>query len=157
MQSLTMFIGESLCLIAYFLQGQKVKLTLEPGKIPHKWYVFAVPALSDSISSMLQYMGLFFIDASTYMMFKGASIVTTAIFSKLLFNMKIQKRHFAGCGLAILGLAIVGSAGFVDKNGGSGDKSFVTFILHRVKNQWVMCVWSLHQDLRDFCTPMNKG
>lgn len=74
---------------------------------------------------MLQYMGLFFIDASTYMMFKGASIVTTAIFSKILINMIVEKRHLAGCGLAILGLVIVGSAGFIDKKGDDSDKDFV--------------------------------
>lgn len=74
---------------------------------------------------MLQYMGLFFIDASTYMMFKGASIVTTAIFSKLLFGMIVEKRHLAGCGLAILGLVIVGSAGLFNKKSDDDDKSFV--------------------------------
>jgi drug/metabolite transporter (DMT)-like permease len=68
------------------------------------------------MSSMLQYMGLSFITSSTYMMFKGASIVTTAIFSKILVKMIIEKRHIAGCGLAILGLVIVGSSGFLSSN-----------------------------------------
>jgi drug/metabolite transporter (DMT)-like permease len=57
-------------------------------------------------------MGLAFISGSTYMMFKGASIVTTALFSKLLINMKLQRRHFVGCGMAVLGIVIVGSSGF---------------------------------------------
>jgi drug/metabolite transporter (DMT)-like permease len=61
-------------------------------------------------------MGLAFISGSTYMMFKGASIVTTAIFSRILVKMVIQKRHLAGCGLAILGLVIVGSSGFLGNN-----------------------------------------
>lgn len=47
------------------------------------------------------------------MMFKGASIVTTAIFSRILVKMVIEKRHIAGCGLAILGLMVVGSSGFL--------------------------------------------
>jgi drug/metabolite transporter (DMT)-like permease len=68
---------------------------------------------------MLQYMGLAFISGSTYMMFKGASIVTTAIFSRILVKMVIQKRHLAGCGLAILGLTIVGASGFLG-NSSSG-------------------------------------
>jgi drug/metabolite transporter (DMT)-like permease len=58
-------------------------------------------------------MGLKFISGSTYLMFKGASIVTTAIFSKILFGMIIQKRHYVGCGAAILGLLIVGGSGFL--------------------------------------------
>lgn len=65
------------------------------------------------MSSMLQYMGLNFISGSTHLMFKGASIVTTAIFSKILFNMVIQKRHLFGCGCAIAGLIIVGGSGFI--------------------------------------------
>jgi hypothetical protein len=56
---------------------------------PHRRYVFAIPALSDALSSMLQYMGLALINSSTYMMFKGASIITTAIFSYFLIKMKI--------------------------------------------------------------------
>lgn len=70
-------------------------------------------------------MGLTLISGSTYMMFKGASIVTTALFSKVLINMKLEKRHFVGCGLAILGIKyylfnyyiigiiIVGTSGFL--------------------------------------------
>ena len=85
--------------------------------------MFAIPALSDALSSMLQYMGLAFISSSTYMMFKGASIVTTAIFSRILIKMVIEKRHLAGCGLAIAGLAVVGSAGFLTSND-SGETTF---------------------------------
>jgi drug/metabolite transporter (DMT)-like permease len=69
---------------------------------------------------MLQYMGLSFISGSTYLMFKGASIVTTAIFSKLLFGMVIERRHIAGCGFAIIGLIIVGSSGLFETSS-SGD------------------------------------
>ena len=58
-------------------------------------------------------MGLNFIASSTYLMFKGASIVTTAIFSKILLGMVIEKRHWIGCGLAVVGLMVVGSSGFL--------------------------------------------
>lgn len=44
------------------------------------------------------------------MMLKGASIVTTLIFSYWLIDMKIRTRHVVGCGLAVIGLAIVGLA-----------------------------------------------
>jgi hypothetical protein len=57
-------------------------------------------------------------------MFKGASIVTTAIFSKILIKMVLEKRHFVGCGLAILGILIVGSSSFIESNS-SGDTTFV--------------------------------
>jgi drug/metabolite transporter (DMT)-like permease len=92
-------------------------MVLEEGKTPHRFHIFLIPAFSDACSSVLQYMGLNFISGSTYLMFKGASIVTTAIFSKLLFGMIIQKRHLVGCGAAILGLVIVGTSGFLSDSG----------------------------------------
>ena len=70
-------------------------------------------------------MGLSFIAGSTYVMFKGASIVTTAIFSKILVKMVIEKRHIAGCSFAIAGLVVVGSAGFFNQG---GDSTFVLFL-----------------------------
>ena len=128
-----MFVGEALCLIVYFIQGHNLKKKVETGKTPHKPYIFFVPAFSDAISSILQYMGLAFIAGSTYVMFKGASIVTTAIFSKILVKMVIEKRHIAGCGAAIIGLVIVGSSGFFDSGSDSGDSTFVNLFLSRIK------------------------
>jgi hypothetical protein len=78
-------------------------------------------------------MGLNFISGSTYLMFKGASIVTTAIFSKILFNMVIQKRHYVGCGAAILGLIIVGASGFLQP---SSDTDFVTILICSQLSYW---------------------
>jgi len=54
-------------------------------------------------------------------MFKGASIVTTALFSKILFGMVLQKRHFAGCGAAIAGLIVVGASGFFQSSSSTND------------------------------------
>jgi drug/metabolite transporter (DMT)-like permease len=59
---------------------------------------------------MLQCSALAMISGSTYMMLKGASIVTTLIFSYLLFRFDIKSRHIIGCGLAVIGLAVVGLA-----------------------------------------------
>lgn len=108
-----MFVGESICLILFFSNRQKNEIPLEEGKTPHQFYIFFIPAFSDGCSSVLQYMALNFISGSTYLMFKGASIVTTVIFSKILLGMIIQKRHVVGCGSAIFGLVIVGASGFL--------------------------------------------
>jgi drug/metabolite transporter (DMT)-like permease len=53
-------------------------------------------------------------------MFQGGSIITTLIFSKILINMVIQKRHIWGCALAFVGLLIVGGSGFIGSQGSSG-------------------------------------
>lgn len=124
-QSFTMFMGEALCLLVFACSS---KPPIEEGKTPHKPYIFFIPALSDCCSSILQYMGLAFIPGSTYVMFKGAAIITTAIFSKILVKMVIERRHIIGCALAIVGLVIVGGSGYF----GSDDVSngeFVGYIL----------------------------
>jgi drug/metabolite transporter (DMT)-like permease len=133
MQSFTMFVGEACCLVLYFVGRKKHELPLEEGKQPHKFYCFFVPALSDAISSVLQYMALNFISGSTYLMFKGASIVTTAIFSMLLFGMVIEKRHLIGCGAAIAGLVVVGASGFLESADAS---SSVGVGLCRTTSSW---------------------
>jgi len=68
-------------------------------------------------------------------MFKGASIVTTAIFSKILFGMIIQKRHLVGCSAAIFGLIIVGTSGFLS-NSDSEDQ--VTMLIFSPISFWVI-------------------
>lgn len=125
-----MFIGEAICLLLFFYTRKNNPTPLEQGKTAHKPWIFIVPALADSCSSMLQYMGLSFISGSTYQMFKGASIVTTAIFSKILVNMVLEKRHFVGCGMAILGILIVGSSSFIESNS-SGESTFVSYLLSK--------------------------
>ena len=61
-------------------------------------------------SCILQTSALAFISSSTYMMLKGASIITTLYFSRRLISMQVQSRHLAGCGLSIMGLILVGIA-----------------------------------------------
>jgi hypothetical protein len=53
-------------------------------------------------------------------MFQGGSLITTLIFSKILLNIMIQKRHIWGCGFALIGLLIVGGSGFIEPNSGTG-------------------------------------
>jgi drug/metabolite transporter (DMT)-like permease len=84
--------------------------------------IFLVPALADSISTTLQYMGLNFISVSTFMMLKGSSIVSTAIFSRILIKMKLQRWHLVGCGLAIVGVMIVGASSIVGNQENSEKK-----------------------------------
>ena len=104
LQGFTFFIGESLCLLLLYYRS---------GKVTNEKYastIFIIPAMSDLFSVMLQCSALAMISGSTYMMLKGASIITTLIFSRWLIHMQLRSRHFIGCGLAIIGLIIVGLA-----------------------------------------------
>lgn len=62
-------------------------------------------------------MSLNFISGSSYLMLRGAVIITTALFSKILFDMKIERRHYIGCASSIVGLIVVGGAGFINSEG----------------------------------------
>jgi hypothetical protein len=81
-------------------------------------------------------MALNFISGSTYLMFKGGSLITTVAFSKILFGMTIQKRHVAGCRLAIIGLIIVGGSGFL--NSSSSSTELVISIIYSLLKSWDM-------------------
>jgi drug/metabolite transporter (DMT)-like permease len=61
----------------------------------------------------MQYIALNFISGSTFKLLQGGSIITTAIFSKILLNMALKRNHFIGCSLAVIGITIVGISDFV--------------------------------------------
>ena len=116
METLTMNIGELLCLLFFFLNLKKYKIPLEEGKTAHKFYIFLIPGLCDASLSVMQYMALNFISGSTYRILIGASIVTTLLFSRILLKIKIEKRHIVGCGLGVIGLVIVGCSGLLESS-----------------------------------------
>ena len=52
--------------------------------------------------------------------------MTIVIFSKILFGMKVELRHWVGCGSAILGLMIVGVSGYLEPPSAMEEKVFIT-------------------------------
>ena len=51
--------------------------------------LIAIPALSDVITTMLNYIALNFVAGSVFQMMKGGAIVTTFLFSIALLKMRI--------------------------------------------------------------------
>ena len=76
----------------------------------------AIPALSDFITSTLQYVALNFISGSVYQMMRGVSIVTTLIFSIIFLKAKVMKNQIMGAGLVLIGVMIVGLSNMVFKD-----------------------------------------
>ena len=73
----------------------------------------AVPALSDLITSTLQYVALNFVAGSVYQMLRGGAIVTTFILSIIFLKIKVQRKQIAGSSLALIGVLIVGASSLI--------------------------------------------
>jgi drug/metabolite transporter (DMT)-like permease len=89
----------------------------------------AIPAISDFITSTLQYVALNFISGSVYQMMRGGSIVTTLIFSVIFLKSKVMKNQLAGAGLVLIGVMVVGLSNMVFKDQSGDGASAVIFIL----------------------------
>lgn len=119
MQAATMFFGEALALIIYFVMKKRdeegFKMRLLEAKSKGKetnFNVFwlAIPAINDLITSTLQYVALNFVSGSIYQMTRGGAIITTFIFSVTFLKMKAQINQIAGSVLALVGVLIVGAS-----------------------------------------------
>jgi drug/metabolite transporter (DMT)-like permease len=71
-------------------------------------FLLAIPALSDFITSTLQYVALNFISGSVYQMLRGGAIVTTFIFSIIFLKIKVKRCQIAGAAMALFGVIVVG-------------------------------------------------
>ena len=142
----TLFLGESLCYIIYFLNeklksnykenlnnSETLKLITENTSFenldnqklkPASAFHFILPSLSDLIGCTLMNIGLSLIDGSLYQMMRGSLIIFTAIFSVIFLKNKFFKFNFLGVFLVVMGLFLVGLSAF-DSNQiegcGSGD------------------------------------
>ena len=86
-------------------------------------FLLAIPAISDLVTSTLQYVALNFVTGSVYQMMRGGSIVTTFVFSMIFLKMKAKKNQIAGSALALVGVLIVGasSLAFADSSSSGSD------------------------------------
>jgi len=117
-QTLTMFMGESLCMIVYFIteRRRKKQAAITPGgdveKRPTNFplWTFALPAMCDMTGSTLMYIGLLLTYPSVYQMLRGMIVVFTGIFSYLFLGRKLRPYHIIGMLLIIIGTFLVGLA-----------------------------------------------
>lgn len=90
-------------------------------------FLLAIPAISDLITSTLQYVALNFVAGSIYQMMRGGAIVTTFLFSLVFLKMKAQRNQVAGSVLALVGVLIVGASSllFAESSDDGGDTVIV--------------------------------
>jgi len=112
----TLFIGEIYCLIIYFIMRKckprfntskeydnEGKLKERPAK-----YKFIIPTILDFCGQICQMFALGMIPASVFAMFKGGTILSTALLSKILFKRLFHRHHYLGMFLIVVGIVLVG-------------------------------------------------
>jgi len=117
-QSLSMFLGEFLCLLFFKLAYRyhvKRQYPIEDSPIvkgnqQFSPFLFFIPAMFDMIATSLMYIGLTMTYASSFQMLRGAVIIFTAIFSKIFVHRAVSLRHWLGIFVIIIGLATVGAS-----------------------------------------------
>jgi drug/metabolite transporter (DMT)-like permease len=143
-----MFLGECLCLIAYYimLYVEKNKKTQdEELLVNHKNidksartentdsdsqvnqtalkepspFSLMLPALCDFFGSSIMTIGLGLIASSVYQMLRGSLIIFTTIFSIIFLKSKFHRHNYLGITVVVSGLTLVGIASL----GGSSDDS----------------------------------
>jgi drug/metabolite transporter (DMT)-like permease len=114
MQVFIMFLAESVWMGVFLLNPKKYAHPLEVGKTPHSKSIFLFTAFADIAVSIVQYFGLNYVSPSTFLLFKGSSIISNAFFSKLLLNVNMDIKHWIGCTLAMIGLIIASLSGLLD-------------------------------------------
>ncbi|XP_050442960.1 solute carrier family 35 member F6-like [Adelges cooleyi] len=120
-QSLSMFLGEFLCLLFFKLAYRyhvRRQLPIEDsalvkGNQQFSPFIFFIPAMCDMVATTVMYIGLNLTYASSFQMLRGAVIIFTAIFSKLFVNRKVSLRHWLGIFTIMVGLATVGASDFL--------------------------------------------
>jgi len=138
-QACTMFIGEFLCLGAFFVswlikrkrnQGfvEDAQSSLGDDQPAFTWkkaYVFLPPALCDMTATSVMYVGLNLTYASSFQMLRGAVIVFTALLSVAFLNRTISWSKWIGMYIVIAGLAVVGVSDILFGNNDNTDSNAI--------------------------------
>lgn len=121
-QATTMFFGEALAFLIFLFMKKRDPETFNmrmleaktQGKEPtFNKFLLAIPAISDLVTSTLQYVALNFVAGSVYQMMRGGAIVTTFIFSTIFLKMKAQRNQVFGSIFALIGVLIVGASSLI--------------------------------------------
>lgn len=126
-QAWIMFIGEFLVLFVYACYRRNLQKQLwddyiiqiksstsyppEPPAMPgYIAPIFFITGFFDIIGSSLAAIGLIYIDASVWMMFRGSMIIFAGFLSCIFLKKKMGARHWLGIGVTAIGLVLVGLA-----------------------------------------------
>ncbi|XP_048154115.1 solute carrier family 35 member F6 [Corvus hawaiiensis] len=113
LQAAGMFLGEFSCLPVFYLLLLRHRRRADPGPAPSRPFnplLFLPPALCDMAATSIMYVALNMTSASSFQMLRGSVIVFTGLLSVAFLGRKLERSHWLGILLTILGLALVGLA-----------------------------------------------
>jgi len=124
-QAQGMFLGEFLCLIAFYLIRcfRCCDTSSVTGKreenVKFNPLIFILPAMCDMTATSLMYLGLTWTYASVFQMLRGSVIIWTGLLSMIFLKRKLYLVHWFGMFLVLVGLLLVGVASFLLGNDGA--------------------------------------
>ncbi|KAL4468606.1 hypothetical protein ABPG74_005109 [Tetrahymena malaccensis] len=130
MQSVTMFFGEFICIFMFLylkkfkreqIEEEKRQAQLKGLNTKMNYFLLAIPAFADFLTSILHYIALNYMAPSLYQMLRGGVILVTALFSVVFLKRKIYLHNYIGCGLVIIGITLVGSVNYIFPKSSSSD------------------------------------
>mmetsp|Transcript_19742 Transcript_19742/g.50121 ORF Transcript_19742/g.50121 Transcript_19742/m.50121 type:complete len:389 (-) Transcript_19742:156-1322(-) len=124
-QAATMFLGELLCLFAYFFYKKFMEKPdydkVEDDKPKLNPFLFALPACCDMTATSCMYIGLNLTSASSFQMMRGTVIIFTGIFSMIFLKRTLRVYNWFGMVLVLCGELLVGLASILGpKESGNG-------------------------------------
>lgn len=122
-QAQGMFIGEFLCLLAFFVfrwwatkRGRRDQVdTADPNFNP---LMLAIPAACDMTATSTMYVGLTLTYSSNFQMLRSSVVVFVAVLSRIVFKRDIKLYRWIGVALVAVGTAVVGTAGLACPDNG---------------------------------------
>lgn len=131
-QAWIMFIGEFLVLFVYAFHRRSLQRQLwddyitqikssttyppEPPAMPgYIAPIFFITSFFDILGSSLAAIGLVYIDASVWMMFRGSMIIFAGFLSCMFLKKKMGVKHWLGIFVTAVGLVLVGLASILKK------------------------------------------
>lgn len=137
-QTLTMFIGEALCLIVYYILSFKKHddettplIESESDRIEMTGYanfLLWIPTLCDMISTTLMNVGLIYISASIYQMLRGSVVLFTGTLSTIFLAKRHPMYRWYALFMVFLGVGVVGLSSVVQAGG---------TVQYPIKGSWI--------------------
>eukprot|EP01105_Mastigella_eilhardi_P026554 TRINITY_DN773_c0_g1_i1.p1 TRINITY_DN773_c0_g1~~TRINITY_DN773_c0_g1_i1.p1 ORF type:complete len:406 (+),score=128.09 TRINITY_DN773_c0_g1_i1:161-1378(+) len=109
-----MFVGMVLCLFVFYVEIWYNKYTgsQPPATSKKLYWVIAIPALCDLVSTFMMNVGLLWIPGSIWQMLRGSIVIFTAFITVTYRKRRLYSSGWTGVAIVVIALLIVGGACF---------------------------------------------